>query len=71
MSYRDSPFITVVRLSPGDELGATMATLRSWLDRQKIQPATFITAVSAGTYTFTIGFRSDQDADRFRAQFGA
>ena len=47
-----------------------MSRLRAWLDSEKIQSSGFTTSAGAMGYTFTIGFRSIIDADRFRAQFG-
>jgi hypothetical protein len=70
MSNR-TPLTTVVRLSQGNELGATMKRLRIWLDSERIEPSDFKTAADAAGYTFTIGFRRPQDAKRFRTQFGA
>jgi len=65
------PLTSVVRLSRGDELGATMKRLRIWLDSERIEPSDFKTAADAAGYTFTIEFRSPKDAKRFRTQFGA
>jgi len=65
------PYTSTVRLSEGDALGTTMNKLRAWLDAQKIQPAEFRTSADGRGYTFTIGFRTIEDATRFRAQFGA
>jgi hypothetical protein len=53
------------------QLGATLMQMRVWLDSENIDLANFRTAATAENYTFTIEFRSPQDADRFRAQFGA
>jgi hypothetical protein len=64
------PFTVTVRLSKGDPLGETMIRLRTWLDAAKIQPAAFRTNADPKGYTFAIGFRDMNDADRFRAQFG-
>ena len=66
------PLSTVVRVSlPGSEFGETMIVLRTWLDRQNIQPTAFKTAPDGvDGYTFTIGFRSPEDAGRFRSEFG-
>lgn len=63
--------ISIVRLSEGDELGAIMSRLRTWLDGQKIQPATFKTFVDAKGYLLENGFRTTDEAGRFRAQFSA
>ena len=59
----------IVRVRHGDSLGDAMCRIRSWLDDQKIETAGFTTAAKAGGYTFTIGFQSSADADRFRHQF--
>jgi outer membrane lipoprotein-sorting protein len=64
------PLSIVVRLSEGDELGETMKKLRIWLDSETICPANFKTEADAAGYTFTFGFRTTQDAERFRARFG-
>jgi hypothetical protein len=63
--------MTVVRLSQSDQLGAAMKRLRIWLDSERIEPSEFTTALDVAGYTFTIGFRRPQDAERFRAQFAA
>ena len=65
------PLTAVVRLSKGEPLGQTMSKIRTWLASQQIHPTDFTTAADARGYTFTVGFRDTQDADRFRAQFGA
>jgi hypothetical protein len=65
------PYTSTIRLSESDELGATMNKIRSWLDGQKIQAVTFKTLPDAMGHIFTIGFRTIEDATRFRAQFGA
>jgi hypothetical protein len=64
------PQSVIIRLSQGELLGETMSRLRTWLDSEKIQSSGFTTSAGAMGYTFTIGFRSIIDADRFRAQFG-
>jgi hypothetical protein len=72
MLDRDPPS-TVVRVSlRGSEIGETMIVLRTWLDREKIQPTGFLAAPDPAPhgYTFPIGFRSREDANRFRAEFG-
>jgi hypothetical protein len=65
------PFTVIVRISKGASLGETMKRLRLWLDGEKIQIAQFETAVDAGGLRLSMGFRTIQDADRFRAQFGS
>jgi hypothetical protein len=70
MSNR-TPQTTVVRLSQGDELGATMKRLRIWLDSERIEPSDFKTAVDAAGYTFTIGFRATHNRCRVMGHFAA
>jgi hypothetical protein len=70
MPLNDSLTVTV-HLSTGDTLGAVMSRIRTWLDGQKIQAATFTTAPNAASCTLTIGFRNSFDADRFRQEFSA
>jgi hypothetical protein len=50
-------------------LSDTMAEIRTWLDSERIEPASFKTVVGRGGLGFEIGFKSEQDADRFRRQF--
>ena len=65
----NDPFTVVVRVFPGDPLGAAMNRIRTWLDGQKIQTASFTTASDAGGYALTIGFKSIAEASRFRLEF--
>jgi hypothetical protein len=69
MSLNDH-LIVIVRVPQGDPLGAAMSRIRTWLDSQKIQIAVFATAQEAGGHAFKIGFRTSEDAERFRAHFG-
>ena len=71
--FNRDPLSTVVRVSvQGSEIAETMSLLRTWLDSQNIQPTGFLAAAdpTPSGYTFNIGFRSPEDADRFRAEFG-
>ena len=68
LSIHPSPLSIILRLS---KFCDTMRKLRVWLDGEKIYPAQFKTAVDACGYAFTIGFRNIDDANRFRARFGA
>jgi|HubBroStandDraft_5_1064220.scaffolds.fasta_scaffold1533744_1 hypothetical protein len=63
------PRIVTVRIRQANSLGGAMKRIRLWLDDQKIQTTTFTTAADAKGYTFTIGFRSNEDASHFRRQF--
>jgi hypothetical protein len=65
----NDPYTVIVRVSPGDPLGDAMNRIRTWLDREKVQTATFTTASDAKGYTFTIGFKNIGDAGHFRQQF--
>ena len=65
----NDPFSVMVRVFPGDPLGDAMNRIRTWLDSQKIQTASFTTASDAGGYAFTIGFKSIAEASRFRLEF--
>ena len=58
-----------VHVSDGNTLGGTMSRIRTWLDQNKIEPKSFSTAVADGGLTLTIRFRSEADAELFRAQF--
>jgi hypothetical protein len=69
MAIRD-PFTVIVRVSEGSDLGATMAGLRTWLDQEKIQTAEFKSSVDGAGHRLTLGFRTIEDAERLRAQFG-
>ena len=50
-------------------LSATMAEIRTWLDSERIEPASFKTLVVRGGLGFEISFNSEEEADRFRRQF--
>jgi hypothetical protein len=54
----------------GTPLGQLMNEIRTWLDSEKIQPSYFrpIVGVTVG-FGFEIGFRSEEDATRFRQWF--
>jgi hypothetical protein len=50
-------------------LGSTMNEIRTWLNREKIEPAEFKTIVGSAGLGFVISFKSEQEADRFQRQF--
>ena len=58
-----------IRVSLGSPLGETMNKMRTWLDRQKIQPREFKTGVDGKGYAFTIAFSNEDEAELFRQQF--
>jgi len=46
-----------------------MNDIRTWLDNKKIQPTHFIPIAGTVGFGFEIGFRSEEDAKRFRQWF--
>jgi hypothetical protein len=48
----------------------TMAQHRTWLDANKIQPASFRPVYIDGVIGFEIGFKNEDDAIRFDKEFG-
>lgn len=52
----------VVRSSKNLPLGKTMNDMRTWLDRERIEPVAFKTAAGR----FEIGFRREREAQRFQ-----
>ena len=65
------PLTVRVRVFQSDSLGDAMSKMRLWLDGEKIQLAMFKTGVDARGYMLDVGFRTIDDAERFRAQFPA
>lgn len=65
------PLTVIVHVSQDEPLGAAMNRMRSWLDGQKIETTAFATKADSSGHTFTIGFESSADADRFQHQFDA
>jgi hypothetical protein len=63
----ENPLIVRIETSAANKLGELMKSIRSWLDSQKIQPATF--KVVRGSYELT--FLHDHEAAQFREQFGS
>jgi hypothetical protein len=68
MSFAN-PRIAKVRISKDASLGATMNQMRTWLDKQKIQPAHWEAIVDARGFTVTIAFHRDDESELFRRQF--
>lgn len=57
----------VVRVQTSDErLDATMQAIHAWLDAENIQVVSFTIDPSGNGLTLEIGFRSLEDAERFR-----
>jgi hypothetical protein len=59
---------TVIR---AENLGNTMNAIRTWLDAEKIQPVDFRTVVGHAGIGFEIGFRTEQEAERFQRRFAS
>jgi hypothetical protein len=68
LSYQYSHSVRV-RVSHSGDLGDTMKEIRAWLDRHKIQPASFRTTADPRGYLLTIDFHGEESAERFRQQF--
>ena len=67
---RTEPAVKIRIETPlGTPLGRLMNEIRSWLDGEKIQPMYFRPVVGAVGFGFEIGFRSEEDAKRFRVWF--
>jgi hypothetical protein len=64
-----APQTVRVRVSQSDDLGETMKSIRTWLDRQTIHPASFRTTADPRGYLLTIEFANGENAERFRQQF--
>lgn len=70
MMARTDPAIKIRIETPlGTPLGRLMNDIRTWLESEKIQPAHFIPIVGTVGFGFEIGFRSEEDAKRFRQWF--
>ena len=63
----ENPRVVRIEAPIGSPLGEAMNAIRSWLDSHKIQPAAFKVLPAVG---FEIAFRQEDEAGRFREQFG-
>ena len=68
MSFAD-PRIAKVRISKDASLGATMNRMRTWLDKQKIQPARWEAMIDAQGFTVMVAFNRDDESELFRQRF--
>ena len=66
----DPPFVVRIEPDAGSSLSVVMTELRSWFDYRKIQPSLFQPVFQNGVVRFEIGFRSEDEAELFRQQFG-
>lgn len=64
------PYVVGIRISESEDFAETMNRWREWLNSQKIQPTDFKAEQCEAGYVFSIGFRSQHDAERFRQAFG-
>ena len=53
----------------GTPIGEIMNEVRSWLDRNRIEPIDFKTVVGREGIGFEIRFRNDDEAERFHRDF--
>ena len=64
--------ISFVSVEPpiGSGVVSTMNEIRSWLDRRRVQPVYFLPVSQDGIISFQIGFRTEDEAELFRQEFG-
>ena len=53
----------------GTPIGHIMNEVRSWLDRNRIEPIEFKTVVGREGIGFEIRFRTEEEAQRFQREF--
>ena len=54
----------------GGDLAATMATMREWLDHQRVEPVLFRHIAKLRGVVFEVVFASKVEADSFAQAFG-
>lgn len=54
----------------GGDLAVTMATMREWLDHQRVEPVLFRHTAKAQGVVFEVVFASKAEADAFAQAFG-
>jgi|HubBroStandDraft_6_1064221.scaffolds.fasta_scaffold1621366_1 hypothetical protein len=64
-----NPSVISAKVPRRTSLGSTMSEIRTWLDREQIQPAAFKTVVSRAGLGFEIEFNDERAAQRFQEQF--
>ena len=64
------PFIVCVERPLGSALAETMREIRAWLDHREIQTTSFELVSEGGGVGFDIGFKSEDEAELFRQEFG-
>lgn len=59
-----------IALSEKDRLGETIEAMRTWLDHQRFEPATFRYSFASARVLFHLGFAIDAEAAAFAHAFG-
>ena len=54
----------------GDGLAEPMAKIRTWLDRERIQPSVFRLSLILGATIFRLEFKAATEAEAFARAFG-
>jgi hypothetical protein len=67
---RNQPFIITIEPPSGSSLSTTMTDIRSWLDHRQIETVLFHPVSRYGIIGFQIGFRTEDEAELFRQEFG-
>ena len=68
---RDTPFIVTIEPSSESRLATTMNDVRLWLDHRRVQVILFEPiSQNYGITGFRIGFRTEDEAELFRQEFG-
>ncbi len=66
----EPPFMIWVEQPFGSTLAETMTEIRAWLDHRKIQTTSFQPVSQDGGVGFQIGFKTEDEAELFRQEFG-
>ena len=64
-----TPIKIEVHRPTGTPIGDILNEVRSWLDRNRIEPIEFKTAVGRKGIGFEIRFRTEDEAQRFQREF--
>jgi len=64
------PFGVCIETPSGSSLVEAMRTFRSWFDRCRIQPTLFQAVFRDGAVEFEVYFRTEDEAELFRQEFG-
>jgi hypothetical protein len=64
-----SPVVIRAENQANTTLASTMIEIRTWLDREKIEPVALKAVVGSAGLGFEISFKSEQEAARFQREF--